>query len=72
MASYFAPNGQYSVSSNYFAAAFSRGPLTALASGASGGNGVYRYGSTPSNFPTNTFQAENYWVDVVFETVADV
>ena len=30
-------------------------------------NGVYRYGST-SLFPTDTYQASNYWVDVVFVT----
>ena len=32
----------------------------------SGGNGVYRYTSTPSTFPTRRWQSENYWVDVVF------
>jgi len=41
------------------------GPLTAPASSSSGGNGVYAYGSS-SAFPTNTFNASNYWVDVVF------
>src|SRR5207247_2599686 len=30
----------------------------------SGGNGLYRYGA--SAFPTNTFNASNYYVDVVF------
>src|SRR5262249_36039740 len=32
-----------------------------------GGNGVYAYGAT-SLFPNNTYQALNYWVDVVFST----
>ena len=41
-------------------------PLPALADGASGGNGVYKYGT--SGFPTQTFNASNYWVDVVFNT----
>ena len=36
------------------------GPLTALANG-----GVYAYGSA-TTFPSNTFNASNYWVDVVF------
>ena len=36
------------------------GPLTALA-----GGGVYAYGSS-STFPTSTYQASNYWVDVVY------
>ena len=41
-------------------------PLEALSSAASGGNGVYRYG--PPAFPNQTFNAANYWVDVVFVT----
>ena len=69
VASYFAPVARYSVNSAYFASSATvNGPLTALASGTDGGNGVYRYGSTPANFPTSTFQGENYWVDVVFVT----
>jgi hypothetical protein len=39
-------------------------PLTALANGTDGPNGLYRYGA--SAFPTNSFGAANYWVDVVF------
>ncbi len=31
----------------------------------SGGNGVYVY-SASTSFPTDTWQSENYWVDVVF------
>jgi hypothetical protein len=31
----------------------------------SGGDGVYLYSST-SVFPTSTYNAANYWVDVVF------
>ena len=50
---------------NGLATAITNGPLTALASGSSGGNGVYAYGSS-SAFPTNSFNASNYWVDVVF------
>ncbi|WP_307147285.1 N,N-dimethylformamidase beta subunit family domain-containing protein, partial [Rhizobium tibeticum] len=60
-ASYHTNVGHYSTTSNYFTADVTSGPLTAPASG----NGVYRYGST-SQFPTATFQAENYWVDVMF------
>ncbi len=56
-------NGFYSANRNYFASAFTNGALTALASGSSGGNGVYLYGA--GGFPTNTFQATNYWVDVL-------
>ena len=42
------------------------GPLQALPDGADGGNGVYVYGNTA--FPSNTYQASNYWVDIVFAT----
>jgi hypothetical protein len=58
-------NGFYSVGANYFANGLTSGPLLAPASSASGGNGVYAYGSS-SSFPSNTYNANNYWVDVVF------
>lgn len=41
-------------------------PLHVLANGVSGGDGVYLY-STTSAFPTGTYDAANYWVDVVFQ-----
>jgi hypothetical protein len=66
VASYHAPTGKYSVDENYFTQAHTNGPLTALADGTDGSNGVYRYGST-SGFPTDTFNKSNYWVDVVFQ-----
>jgi hypothetical protein len=65
VASYHAPVGRYSADENYFTAATTRGPLTALSSGTDGVNGVYRYGAA-SAFPTTAFRASNYWVDVVF------
>ena len=67
VASYHAPNGRYSVGENYFTQARTNGPLTALASGGeTAGNGVYRYGAF-TVFPSQTYEASNYWVDVVFE-----
>ena len=42
------------------ASAVTNGPLTALASG-----GVYAYGSG-NVFPSSTFNATNYWIDVVY------
>ena len=54
-------NGDYSTTSSYFTSPVVSGDLTASASG----NGVYAYGSA-SIFPTNTFSAANYWVDVVY------
>ena len=66
VASYHAPNGNYAVDTTYFAAAgVVNPPLQALANGIDGGNGVFSYG--PSAFPTDSFNAANYWVDVVFE-----
>ncbi len=64
--SYYAPNGHYAYTANGFGAAVDNPPLHALASGAAGGNGVYRYGS--SGYPTDSFGAANYWVDVVLGT----
>ena len=58
-------NGFYSANSNYFSSATTNGPLTAPSSSTSGGNGVYAYGSG-SAFPTNSYNASNYWVDVIF------
>jgi Domain of unknown function (DUF4082)/Bacterial Ig-like domain/Bacterial Ig domain/Purple acid Phosphatase, N-terminal domain len=67
VASYHAPNGNYAFNSSYFASSsFESGPLTALADGVDGGNGVYAYGPSRS-FPSNTWQSTNYWVDVVFD-----
>ncbi len=58
--SYYAPRGDYAVTSNYFASARTSGPLTAPA----GANGTYVYGSDA--FPTNSFSSTNYWVDPMF------
>jgi hypothetical protein len=66
VASYSAPNGQYSYTSAYFeSSGHQNGPLTALASGVDGTNGVYN--TTPGSFPASSYNNTNYWVDVVFE-----
>jgi hypothetical protein len=66
VASYFAPEGHYSLTSEAFRrAGVSNPPLQALANGASDPNGVYVYTSSGA-FPTNGHDATNYWVDVVF------
>jgi len=65
IASYFAPAGEYAVNQQYFANAATNGPLTALANGTDGSNGVFMYGATGS-FPNQSFNSSNYWVDVVF------
>jgi hypothetical protein len=62
VASYSTTTGHYADTQNGLASPVTNGPLTALASG-----GVYAYG--PSNtFPSNTYNASNYWVDVVYST----
>ncbi|MCT9931983.1 DUF4082 domain-containing protein [Planotetraspora sp. A-T 1434] len=68
VASYYAPNGHYSADSAYFnTGPATNGHLTALANGGgAAGNGVYAYGSS-SQFPNNTYNGANYWVDVVFQ-----
>jgi|GEM_PF-2978975 len=66
IASYLAPRGHYSDTSSGFASSgVSNPPLTALASPTSP-NGVYVY-SAGNAFPSNSFKATNYWVDVAFE-----
>lgn len=72
IASYYAPNGHYSGDSwAFYTAGVDRAPLHILQDGVNGGNGVYVYGA--DGFPTDTFHAGNYWVDVVFsETVSSI
>ena len=59
-ASYLAPRGRYAVDQGYFRRAFASGHLMALA-------GVYKYGAD-SAFPTDEWEASNYWVDVSLVT----
>ena len=65
VASYHTNTGHYAHTSNGLASAVTNGPLTALASG-----GVYAYGSSNA-FPSNAFNASNYWVDVVYSPSSD-
>jgi hypothetical protein len=71
--SYFAPQKNYSATTNDFASGKDNGPLHALSNDeppTPTGNGVFRYDPNPSPitpvFPNNSFNANNYWVDVVF------
>jgi hypothetical protein len=69
VASYYAPAGHYSADARFFGTAgVDNPPLHALANSVSP-DGVYIYGSA-SAFPTSSFNATNYWVDVVFNTTA--
>lgn len=66
VASYHVPDAQYALQYDYFATSGSTvGPITALSSPDSSGNGVYCYDTDPTNcavFPVNTFRDTNYWV----------
>ena len=64
VASYFAPSGHYSHTNSGLATAVDNPPLHALADSTSS-NGVYAY-STTSTFPSSTYSAANYWVDVTY------
>ncbi|HWB96798.1 MAG TPA: DUF4082 domain-containing protein [Bryobacteraceae bacterium] len=64
--SYTAPNGHYAADTSYFQSALDSGPLHVPADGPSGGNGVYTYGS--GSFPSQSYHATNYWVDLVFSS----
>jgi hypothetical protein len=64
--SYHTNVGNYVYTSRQFATAgVDNPPLHALPSGSSG-NGVYIYGTRA--FPNQTYNATNYWVDVLFVT----
>ena len=71
VASYYAPNGHYSVNPGFFSTAgVNNPPLQALANSISA-NGVYAYDSA-STFPSSSYNATNYWVDVAFATAVSV
>ena len=75
VAGYYAPSGHYSKTAGYFypfpaptaigGAIHDSAPLHFFDANTPGGDGVFAYGSQPQ-FPTSTFQAGNYWVDVSF------
>jgi hypothetical protein len=66
IAAYFTTSG-YAASRFFFSSnGVNNGPLHALqTSAADGGNCVYQYAASPQ-FPANTWQDSNYWVDVIF------
>ena len=66
IAAYLAPKGHYSDTSSAFTSVgVSNPPLQALAN-ATSADGVYKYTSTNA-FPTSSYKATNYWVDLDFE-----
>jgi hypothetical protein len=75
VASYYAPVGHYAQDDGYMFnapapapdgnASLDSPPLHALRSTPSNPNGLFSY-TTSTTFPSSTFNAENYWVDVAF------
>jgi hypothetical protein len=57
---YFVPNGHYSVDTSYYASAIQTGDITVSA-----GNCYFNASSSPG-YPSSTFNASNYWIDLVF------
>ncbi|WEJ59332.1 DUF4082 domain-containing protein [Devosia sp. FJ2-5-3] len=66
--SYHTTSGYYSATGATFSAPITNNGITAAqtASGSGNGNGLYSYGAS-SVFPTNSYNATNYWVDVFYE-----
>jgi hypothetical protein len=66
VASYHTNVGHYAGDNGFFATTgVDKGVLHMPPDGVNGGNGVFAYGSS-SAFPASTYNATNYWVDVVF------
>ena len=68
IASYYSPDGWFNSSPAGLANAVDSGPLHALKDGSDGLNGVFHNGG--SGFPTESWNSNNYWVDVIFNTSA--
>jgi hypothetical protein len=68
VASYHCDNGHYSADANYFSSTTGADnpPLHALPSTSSNRNGVFAYGND-TVFPNQSFNSNNYWVDVMFQ-----
>ena len=70
VASYFAPVGRYAADTGYFSnGGHTSSSLFALGDSELGGNGAYIYGE--DGFPTQSYQASNYYVDVLFSAAVD-
>jgi hypothetical protein len=65
VASYHTTTGNYAATAGGLLDEITNGSITVPASNAAAGNGVYSYGATPT-FPSNSYNATNYWVDVIF------
>ena len=64
IASVTMPDGRYVSTPNYFGSDVTNGFLTAPSSGSVGGNGVFN--TTAGSYPSSSFNAANYWIDVAY------
>ncbi|WP_245757539.1 DUF4082 domain-containing protein [Amycolatopsis xylanica] len=64
--SYYAPNGHPAGDNGGFDTEKSYQAIHGLADGVDGGNGVYK-AAVGGGFPTSTYRASNYWVDVIYQ-----
>lgn len=67
VAAYYTGNGRYADDQYGLTNGTTRSPLVAPASGQVGGNGVYTYST---GFPTQVWNASNYYVDISFTPTA--
>ena len=67
IAAYHSAQGNYTSFAYGFKNSIINPPLTGLADGADGANGLYRYTNSPA-VPDSGFLSNNYWVDVNFRT----
>jgi hypothetical protein len=67
VASYFTPKGHYASDEGYFLSRVAgKQQVHNVAETATVGNGLYHYGTT-GGFPTDSWQASNFYVDVFFQ-----
>lgn len=66
LVAYHSSNGYYTATDGFFVNPVLNNPLTGLADGTDGYNGVYAVSSSPV-FPTSHYLQSNYWVDVIFD-----
>jgi Domain of unknown function (DUF4082) len=64
IAAYHSSLGNYTFTAYGLHNAVTNPPLTGLADGTDGINGLYEYTNTPA-FPTHGYDSNNYWVDVI-------
>ena len=69
IASYYAPTGQYAYQHYGLRTGAANGPLNVPPSSTVGGNGIYTYAFA---FPTLSYEASNYYVDVLFMPSAPI